>query len=126
MKEIKDKKNNLSTVLLVVIIFCLVIGIILLYFKYENLEEMYDVLDDENNIEDNIEKYITKDEALNIVLEDLKISKSDLYDLDIELENKSRYDGVVFEVTFDYGNYEYEYYIHAVTGKILDSLKSID
>ncbi len=71
-------------------------------------------------------KYISRDKALQTALNSLNVSKNSIYDLDIELENKARYQKVVYEVSFDYNNYEYEYYIDATSGKILDSFKSRD
>ena len=113
-------------------------GLILLYVKYEQLEDRYDeeyhyntnynnnsnnnVVDDNNN-NNNQENsnYITRDKALQIALDNLKIKQQNVYDLDIELEYKNRYGKMVYEVSFDYNRYEYEYYIDATSGKILDS-----
>ena len=184
-----EKSNkNLSIaiiVLLSIIVVALIIGIALVFFKYERLEdkyedmeEMYDKYEPEKYI-DNMDtsenngesisaeekqsdtnnndssanssdkttstnsstsstnnttstnnssssKYISRDKALQTALNNLNISKNSIYDLDIELENKVRYKKVVYEVSFDYNNYEYEYYIDATSGKILDSFKSRD
>lgn len=63
--------------------------------------------------------YISRDDALKSALEDSGITESDIRDLDIELENK--YGQTVYEVTFDYNQYEYEYYINREDGSIVKS-----
>ena len=69
---------------------------------------------------------ITEQQALQVVLKNLNVTQDKIYDLDFDLEYKARYNTLVYEVSFDYNNYEYEYYLDAYTGKILDSLKSRD
>ncbi len=145
--------NSIVVILLSVIIILLVAGLAFFLFRYEALDEKYDDLEDQyeklehnspTNVPDNSSSSInsnsnsnvsnsnvsnntiSRDQALQIALDDLKVSKSDVYELDVELENKIRYGGTVFEVSFDYNMYEYEYYIDPTSGKILDSFKSID
>ncbi len=134
------KKYYLIGGILIIMILGLGIFSLIMYMKYERLEDKYDDMDYEyfdhslnNNdypsINDDINsnnKYISQEEALNIVLNNLNISRNDIYDLDIELEYKARYGDVVYEVSFDLGQYEYEYYLKATTGAILDSLRSRD
>lgn len=142
MNSLKDKKSLIivGVLLLVVVFLGGVMGF--LYGKYEKLEDKYESLygdyeryDDDFNedihkpLEENTinpQNYIVKSEILKIALNDLNITEKDIYDLDIELENKPRYKTVVYEVSFDYNYFEYEYYIDALTGKILDSFKSRD
>ena len=141
----KEKRNWLY-ILLGVIICILLGGLILLYVKYEQLEDRYDeeyhyntnydnnsnnnVVDenDNNNTNNNQENtnYITRDKALQIALDNLKIKQQNVYDLDIELEYKNRYSKMVYEVSFDYDRYEYEYYINAKNGEIVKSFKERD
>ena len=71
-----------------------------------------------NNTTDN-GNYISRDDALKSALEDSGITESDIRDLDIELEDK--YGQTVYEVTFDYNQYEYEYYINREDGSIVKS-----
>ena len=136
--NMKEKKNWLY-ILLGVIICILLGGLILLYVKYEQLEDRYDddyhyntnydnnsnnnIVDDNDSDNNNQENtnYISRDKALQIALDNLKIKQENVYDLDIELEYKNRYGKMVYEVSFDYNHYEYEYYIDATSGKILDS-----
>ena len=145
----KDSQKNISLIvmLLIIVIILLVVGLGFLFLKYENLEEKYDDMfedrydvdygvnngSDKNpstNTEDtnsnSSSKYIAKDEVLQIVLKDMNVKHSDIYDLDIELEYKPRYGETVYEVSFDYKQFEYEYYLDAETGKILDSFKTWD
>ncbi len=140
MENIDNKKNNLVIIMLIVIIAILIIGIVFLCFKYDKLEDKYEDIynkkyetkydesniSKDNNSNNQSNNYISNDKALQIVLDNLNISKNDIYDVDIELENKTRYGKTVFEVSFDYNYYEYEYYIDAVNGNILDSFKSRD
>ena len=44
--------------------------------------------------------------------------------MEIELEDK--FGSIVYEITFNSGVHEYEYYIDAMTGDILHSYKEID
>ncbi len=133
------KKNIILGIVLLFIIIILSGVIFYIYHKYETLEEKYEELydkDDDYDFDEDINKpldqnnttnnYLSRTEVLKIALKDLKINEKDIYDLDIELENKPRYNTVVYEVSFDYDYLEYEYYIDAKTGKILDSFKSRD
>lgn len=136
-KEMDMKEKRYWLYILLGVIICILLGgLILLYVKYEQLEDRYDEeyhyntnydnnnnVVDENNTNNNQENsnYITRDKALQIALDNLKIKQENVYDLDIELEYKNRYGKMVYEVSFDYNRYEYEYYIDATSGKILDS-----
>ena len=133
-KEMDMKEKRYWLYILLGVIICILLGgLILLYVKYEQLEDRYDeeyhyntnydnnsnnnVVDDNNQENTNI----SRDKALQIALDNLKIKQQNVYDLDIELEYKNRYGKMVYEVSFDYNRYEYEYYIDATSGKILDS-----
>lgn len=70
------------------------------------------------------ENYISRNEAFKIALEDINLSQSDVYDMEIELDYK--YGQVVYEVTFHDRQFEYEYYIQAETGEIIKSFREID
>lgn len=151
----KDKDTNLVIMLLVVIIFILVIGMAFLFYRYEKLESKYDrrlesgyfydfdddfdlpnddklpVSDDKKTSKTtkkptSVVNYISREKALSIALKDMKLSTSDVYDIDVEFENKTTHGNYVYEVSFDYQNYEYEYFIDAKTGKIITSFKSRD
>lgn len=65
--------------------------------------------------------YISKQNALSIALKNIGLKESDIYDLSIELDYK--YGKVVYEIDFDYKQYEYEFYIDATSGAILHSFK---
>ena len=69
-------------------------------------------------------KYIKVEEALGIALESAGLTKDQVWDIDVELEQK--FGQVVFEVSFDAGQYEYEYYINAENGEVVKSFKEID
>ena len=146
-----NKERNIIIILLISIIVILIAGMGFVAVKYEQLEHKYedryetpyddddygtsDQLDDNDVTEsqDNkttkkttTAKTISRDKALDIALKDMKVSKTQVYDIDVELEYKTRFQKQVYEVTFDYDRYEYEYFIDATSGKILDTLKSID
>ena len=132
-------KDNMSKIVIVILSVLVIVSLACagaLYLKNEHLEEKYDDLEDRyesnfdnsqntNNPGEN-KNYISKTEALSIALKDLNLNSTDIYDQDIELEYKLKYKMTVYEITFDYDFFEYEYYINPITGEILDSFKSID
>lgn len=67
---------------------------------------------------------ITAEKAKEIALNHAGVKASEVRDLDIE---KDRDDGIVkYEIDFESGRMEYEYEIHAETGKILKAEKDYD
>ena len=58
------------------------------------------------------------------VVDNAKLNKSDVYDINVELDYK--YGQKVYEIDFNYNQYEYEYYINATNGKIVHHFKEID
>ena len=72
----------------------------------------------------NNSNYISKEKALDIALNNAKISQNNIRNIEVELDYK--YGETVYEVTFDYQQYEYEYYINAENGNILKSFREID
>ncbi len=141
-----EKSKNILIIVLISIIIILVIGMVILVFqnirtedKLDYLEDHYEYLNEnnnQNNVDDNIinsdkssnndNQNISQNEALEIVLKDLKIAQNDIRDLDIELDYEPKYQKNVYEVSFEYKYYEYEYYLEPATGKILDSFKSLN
>ena len=63
---------------------------------------------------------ITKEKALEIALTYAGANKSDVKDLEIELEKG------IYEISFEIGNVEYELDIEASSGKVLQMKKEID
>lgn len=59
---------------------------------------------------------ITPERALEIALEHSKAPRSEIYDIDVDFDK----DDNKYEVEFDWGDKEYEYDIHATTGKIIE------
>ncbi len=81
----------------------------------------------QNNNNQNVNNgsnYISRDDALKIALDDAKLTQSDIRDLDIELDYE--YGQNVYEISFDYQRYEYEYYINAENGTIVKSFQEQD
>ncbi len=69
-------------------------------------------------------KQITRDEAKSIALNHAGLTASQVRDLEVELD---RDDGKAhYDVSFDADGYDYDYEIHAETGKILKSEKERD
>lgn len=137
MKVSGTKASRIGSLVLIAFVLILSGAIVFLIARYKDLDERYEKLynsevksETKTSASDGttiIEKeYLSKDEALDVVLKDLNAKKEDLYDLDIEIENKMKYENTIFEISFDYNRYEYEYYVDAVTGKILDSFQSRD
>lgn len=136
-----EDKSKIIIGVLITLVVCLTIGLILIYVRYEKIEDKYDDLvenyydkdgsfqenNNPNNDSNNTNnKYISRDNALEIALKNLNVTEDKIYDLDIEMEYKNRFNTLVYEVSFDYELFEYEYYINAYTGEVLDSLKSRD
>ena len=135
MKE--NKTKNIIIITLFIVIILLIIAVIYLGLKNEFLEEKYEYLNENKynnsevnnnsnnnnseNVENNSTQNISRDEALDIALKDLKVDKNNIRDLDIELEYKVRYGKTIYEVSFDYNYFEYEYYIDATDGTIFKS-----
>lgn len=145
-----EKGMNIIIIILAFLIVVLLICLCFMFYRYEKLEDRYfDLLESKPVVSDTIPdriskeettdeikttvssektttsvKYITRDKALEVALNDMKLSKNNVYDVDVEFETKTNHGSNVYEVSFDYNNYEYEYYIDATTGKILSSYKS--
>ncbi len=130
MKKENKKKNFDIYKLVIPSLFLIIILLIILLIKvYNQKDNNANVYNDKTNynISDRIDTSsikIDQEKALEIALKDLKMKQNEIFDLDIELENK--YGSVVYEVSFNSGIHEYEYYIDATTGKILHSFKEID
>lgn len=69
-------------------------------------------------------KYITIEKALDAALKSAGLTREQVRDIDVELERK--FGQMVFEVSFDAGQYEYEYYVNAESGEIVKSFKGLD
>ena len=69
-------------------------------------------------------KRLGTDKALAKALEHAGLNKSDVRDIDVELEYK--YQTEVYEVDFDYKNIEYQYYINSLTGEIVHYFQERD
>ena len=64
---------------------------------------------------------ITKEEAVDIALKNAGFAKDQIRDLEVELD---REDGSLhYDVEFEHNDKDYEYKIHAETGKILKAEK---
>jgi len=62
--------------------------------------------------------YIGTAKAKSIAFADAGVTESKVYDLEVEKDKEKGV--VVYEVSFDYNGYEYDYTIHATSGKILE------
>ena len=141
-EQMSEKTENTVLLLLVIIIILLIVilGIVILK-KNNNVVNTNDsdykvdvddsddgikVTDDimDNQTTNDNKKYIGRDSAISIALKDLKLTKNDVYDLECELDQE--FNQTVYEVTFNYKNLEYEYYINSETGKIIHSFKELD
>ncbi len=136
----EKKQSNFKIIIaLLVIIIVLLIGFII-FFVGEFIDERDEIryLYNENNKtstdnttnittndnNSNNQNYISRENALKVALDDAKINQNDIRDIDVELDYK--YNQTVYEVTFDYQQYEYEYYINAENGSIVKSFRESD
>lgn len=71
----------------------------------------------------NTDNIITKDEAKAAALKHAGLNTSDVKRIGIELDRERN--GLVYEVDFDAGKYEYEYEINAENGKVIKSEKEL-
>ena len=130
-KEEKSEKFVISLLVVIIILLAVILGIVLFKNKDNNVvdnnnsnyQDSIEDNDNQNNSTDN-QNYIGKDQAISIALKNIKLTKNDVYDLECELDNE--FNQVVYEVTFNYKNLEYEYYINAESGKIIHSFKELD
>ena len=68
--------------------------------------------------------YISTQSALDTALGALGVERSAVRDVDVDLEYK--FGQVYYEVSFEHNQYEYEYYIDAVSGNVLKSFREVD
>ena len=134
----EKKKNSLKIIIgLLVVIIILLVGFIIFFIdefidEKEEIKNLYnhdsiksdDYNSDYNATNNTNKNYISKENALKIALDDAKINQNDIHDIEVELDYK--YNQTVYEVTFNYQQYEYEYYINAENSNILKSFKEID
>lgn len=66
--------------------------------------------------------YITVEKALDLALSHEGLTREQVWDIDVELERK--FGQMVFEVSFETGQYEYEVYINAENGEVVKSFIS--
>lgn len=92
-------------------------------FDGQTPPELPEGMDRDDGITDT-SNYIASDKALEVALKNVGLTKADVSDVEVELERKSGQ--VVYEVSFDAGQYEYEYYIDAESGEIVKSFREID
>ena len=85
--------------------------------KYEKDTEDDD--DDHHSTSTSTSSYIGRDAAMQKALSHAGLSESDVYELEVELDEE---DGI-YEVSFETKSYEYEYEVQATTGKILKAEK---
>ena len=133
----EKKKNGLKIIIgLLVVIIILLVGFIIFFIEEfidekEEIENLYNhdsitsnYYNSDYTANNTNENYISKENALKTALDDAQINQNDIHDIEVELDYK--YNQTVYEVTFNYQQYEYEYYINAENSNILKSFKEID
>ena len=68
--------------------------------------------------------YISTQDALDAALKAFGADRNAVRDIDVELEYRGGQ--TFYEVSFEQGQYDYEYYVDATSGNILKSFKEID
>ncbi len=117
-------KLTIDRIIGLIVIVILLGTSIFFYLKTEHLEDYIDNELDYRTNNPQESGYISKEEALNIVLNNLDIAQTDLYDLSIELDHK--YNTTVYDIDFKYNRLEYDYYLNAKTGEIIKSFSERD
>ena len=117
-------KITIDRIIMGVLVIILAGTSIFFYLKAEHLEDVIDNELDYRSTNPEASGYISKEQALNIVLDNLNITQNDIYDLSIELDYK--YNTTVYDIDFKYNRYEYDYYLDAKTGEIIKSFHEKD
>lgn len=135
----KETKNSTKIIIALLIIIILLLTGFIIFFAEEVLEErrsfktiykneiITNNQNNNNNANNNSstnDNYISREDALRIALENVSTNKENTYDIDIELDYK--YGKTVYEVSFNYQQYEFEYYIDAENGSIIKSFRERD
>ena len=69
-------------------------------------------------------KKIGRDKAIEIAFAHADVKKSDVRDLECELDRENGI--LVYDIEFEVGNMEYDYEINAATGEVVKAWKSRD
>lgn len=69
-------------------------------------------------------KYIGEDKAKELVLTHAKLNEADIreYEVDLDIEHNK----VIYEISFESGDYDYEYEVNAITSEIVSDYKELD
>ena len=150
MFRINKKTNNTTSIVIITCLAVAVIGLLIALIVQTNKKNDYVInyhTDDkvaeeiiENNKTDttkpntevviddttttDVGNYISIERALEIALENVGAAKQNVRDIDVELDYK--FGQTVYEVTFDYNGYEYEYYLNPTSSEIIKSFKEVD
>lgn len=89
-------------------------------------KELDDIDDDNNNNDNNINsnKYIGKSKAKEVAISHAKVDADKIRDYECELDRKNG--TVIYEISFEYDNYEYEYDINALNGAVVKYDKELN
>lgn len=123
----KNNKNIIIIILSVIILLLLFAFIgVLVYLKFDHLDDKEEFIPNPNSTTtgDKTSNYISGDEALEIALKSLNISRDSVYDVSTELDYK--FGKNVYDIDFNYDRYEYEFYVDAKTGELLKSFRERD
>lgn len=146
MKKTK-KTNNTTSIVIITCLAVAVIGLLIALIVQANKKNDYvinyhtndkvaeEIIDNETStpntevvIDDttitDTSNYISIERALEIALENVGAAKQNIRDIDVELDYK--FGQNVYEVTFDYNGYEYEYYLNPISGGIIKSFKEVE
>ena len=78
----------------------------------------------ENDKKTNLMAGITANDALEVALKHAGLQKSQVSDIDVDLDRDNG--KLIYEVDFNFGNQEYDYDIDADTGSVISADKSKD
>ncbi len=125
----KDKNSKIIIFSLVLIIVLLIFLIFVIFAKGEFNRSDFSISNKKNDVSsvensDDSNLYISKEEALKIALDNVGLKQKDIYDIGVELDYK--YGKTVYEIDFNYQQYDYEFYIDAVNGDVVHSFKERD
>ena len=136
-KQSKDQKTIIATACVIGVLLVIAIALLIaVLIKQNNPNQNYNKKPTETTV-DKIDKtpnnettepttstYISADRAVDVALENVGATRQTVRDLDVELDYE--FGQKVYEVTFDYNQYEYDYYINPESGEIIKSFREID
>ena len=106
-------KRIINIIIGILIVIALPVAYLIGYNSFKVTNSVHNI----NNKLQHKNNYIDKEKVKELVLNHLKVSEDSISDYSVELDVE--HNKVIYEVSFDVTNLEYEYELDAVTGEII-------